>query len=151
MIKIKTPQAITHGHTNLCYELKGIIDRHKAFRSQAKNLYKVMSEHFEKEEKYALPPLGLLLVLSEGNWQLNEEVSIEMSESVKKRFNELKKEHGLITKLMQELKIIAESEDIFELKMFLNNLYFHMELEDQVLYPTTVLISNYLKKLKDNH
>lgn len=149
-MKIKAPKAITHGHSSLCEELGKIIEHYSNLEKQTHSLNEVMTKHFNKEEKYALPPLGLLLTLSEGNWELGEDVIIEMTNALNSHLAELKKEHTEISENILELKAIAEKENYFDLKRFINNLEIHMELEDQVLYPTSILIGNYFHKLKHN-
>ena len=70
-MSLKTPDAITHCHKILFSDLDVILDNYQDIKEPIQNLRKIMSEHFQKEEKYALSPLGLLLDLSEGNWQLD--------------------------------------------------------------------------------
>lgn len=149
-MKIKTPKAITHGHTNLCSELDSIINKYPHLKEQTHSLNEIMTEHFNKEEKYGLPPLGLLLTLSEGNWELDEDTIFEMTNALNLHLGELKDEHENISKHMQELKIITEKENHVDVKRFINDLEIHMELEDQVLYPASKLIGNYFYKLKHN-
>ncbi|MDD3437548.1 MAG: hypothetical protein PHC64_10390 [Candidatus Gastranaerophilales bacterium] len=146
-MKLKTPKAISHGHANLCRELRGIINKYKNNEEQIKLLEKLMAEHFHKEEKYAMPPLGLLLTLSEGNWEINKETAIEMSQTVNSKLVELKEDHKKISKIVAQLDLIAKKENNSDLEIFLNNLIIHMDLEDEVLYPTAILIGDYFKKL----
>lgn len=150
-MEIKTPKAITHGHANLCSELNDIINKYFNLEKQTHQLNEIMIKHFNKEEKYGLPPLGLLLTLSEGNWELDEGLVFEMSEALKLHVAELKEEHENISKNILELKTIAEKENYIDLKKFINDLEIHMELEDQVLYPASNLIGNYFYKLKHNN
>lgn len=149
-MKIKTPKAITHGHAILCAEFNRIIEDYPNLEKQTHSLNEVMTKHFNKEEKYALPPLGLLLTLSEGNWELSEDIIVEMTHFLNSHIAELKQEHENITKHLLELKTIAEKENYVDLKRFINELEIHMELEDQVLYPTAILIGNYFYRLKHN-
>lgn len=149
-MKIKTPKAITHGHANLCEELNKIIENYSHIEKQTRTLNEIMTKHFNKEERYALPPLGLLLTLSEGNWELGEDAVIEMTNDLDSHLGELKKEHENISENMLDLKAIAEKENYSDLKRFINDLEIHMELEDQVLYPASILIGNYFHKLKRN-
>lgn len=147
-MKIKTPEAIIHGHANLCLELNEITKTYSNLQKQTHLLKEVMTKHFNKEERYGLPPLGLLLNLSEGNWELDEDAIIKMTNALNLNLEELKEEHENIAKHIIELKIIAEKENYLDLKRFINNLEIHMELEDQVLYPTSNLIAKYFYKFK---
>ena len=141
----KTPKSITHGHINLCEELETIIKNGGQIAEQTKILEKIMMEHFVKEEKFALPPLGLLVALSEGNWKIDEQTTINMAEVLSANLDELKEDHKNISKLVEKIKILADKENDVDAKRFVNNITVHVELEDQVLYPTVILIGNYLK------
>lgn len=145
-MKPKTPKAISHGHSNLCGLLETLIKNYEE-NSELKLLNDVMTAHFHKEEKYALPPLGLLLTLSQGDWQLDEEVATDMTKALNSKLTELKKDHENIEKLIQSLKPYAKNKSYYDLERFINDLELHMELEDQVLYPAAILIGNYFKKI----
>lgn len=148
-MRTKTPKSITHTHTHLCSELDLIFNKYENIKEQVEHLFKIMAGHFKKEEKYALPPLGLLLELSEGNWDLDEDEAIKMAEEVNSKFVELKKDHEVIYGIIEDLKKIKTEENNLDLKRFITNLELHMELEDQVLYPTAIIVGNYFKKLKN--
>ena len=147
-MKPKTPKSIKNGHENLCRELKNISTFGGKIGEKAKLLEKVMYPHFEKEEKYALPPLGLLLALSEGHWQFDSNEAIKMSETLQSKLDELTIEHENISKALQDLKVAADEENNLYAKQFVKDLTLHVEIEDQVLYPATILIGNYLKNIK---
>lgn len=149
-MKLKTPKSISHSHEYLCSELKSLINNGNRFGEEAKVLSELMVKHFEKEERYALPPLGLLLTLAEGKWQIDEKTIIKMSDELNSKRLELKEEHEQIYNVMQNLVAIAEKEDYRDAKRFIKDLQLHMELEDQVLYPASVLVGNYLKKFKSS-
>ena len=149
-MKPKIPQSILSGHENLCSELKDIIAAGGNIGEKAQMLDNVTSPHFEKEEKYAFPPLGFLLALSEGNWEIDATEAIKMAETLQEKLSELKIEHQNISRSLHELKIVAEAEDNPSAKLFVKDLQLHIEIEDQVLYPATILVGNYLKHIKPN-
>lgn len=148
-MKPSIPKALKYGHENLLLEIKDLISLEGNVGEKAEKLYMVMSPHFEKEEKYALPPLGLLLTLSEGSWEIDAEEAIRMSDMLKEKLSEFKKEHENIDRALQNLKIAAEEEDNYNAKQFVKDLLQHVEIEDQVLYPATILVGNYLKKMRE--
>lgn len=147
-MKPKTPKAIKNGHENLCSELQTIVNFGGKIGEKAKFLEKDMYPHFEKEEKYALPPLGLLLALSEGNWDIDSNVAIEMADMLQLKLSELKNEHENILMALQGFRTVAHEENIPIAKQFVKDLMLHIEVEDQVLYPATILIGNYLRHLR---
>lgn len=150
MMKLKIPKALKTGHEILFRELETLIDLGGHIGEKAKVLNDVMAPHFKKEEMYALPPLGLLLTLSEGNWELDTNEAIKMSEMLESKLSELNKEHGNILKVLNDLKHVAKEENNNKAKQFVKDLMLHIDIEDQVLYPATILVGNYLKKMKAN-
>ncbi len=148
-MKTKVPKAIQNGHEQLSDELKAIIAQGGKVGEKAKELSDSMKIHFEKEEKYALPPLGLLLALSEGNWEINANEAIMMADTLQSRLFEMTQDHKMISKFLEELKKIAEEENNSQAQNFVRNLILHIDLEDQVLYPATLLIGNYLRKMNN--
>jgi len=150
IMKLKVPKAITHGHDNLIAELKDVIDMGGRIGEKARLLGLVMAPHFKKEEEYALPPLGLLLALSEGGWEINAQEAIKMADNLQFKLEEMTIEHQNILRIMNEFKLISEEENNIAGRLFIKSLTLHIELEDQVLYPATILVGNYLKKVSKN-
>lgn len=146
-MKLKVPKAIIHGHANLIIEMSEVIAIGGEIAEKAKQLRDTMVPHFKKEEEYALPPLGLLIAFSEQNWEINAQEAIKMAENLQLRMEEMKQDHTNIRATLNELKILGEREGNFIVKMLVRSLTLHMELEDEVLYPATLLIGNYLKKV----
>lgn len=141
----KVPTAIEHGHEQLFEELKEVIAIGGEIGEKANSLNENMAPHFKKEEEYALPPLGLLLALSEGRWELDKNEAIRMADKLEEKLAEMTAEHREIEKYLHELKKAAEESNNEQALLFVKNLTLHVELEDQVLYPATILVGNYLK------
>lgn len=144
-MKPKVPKAIEHGHEQLFNELKEVIAIGGKIGEKANTLNEHMHPHFKKEEEYALPPLGLLLALSEGRWQLDRNEAIKMADTLEAKLAEMTAEHRAIEKYLHNLKKTAEESNNAQALLFIKNLTLHIELEDQVLYPATILVGNYLK------
>jgi len=149
-MKPRIPKALMHGHENLCAEIEEIIASGGKTGEKAKFIQESMKAHFKKEEAYALPPLGFLLALSEGNWEIDSDAAIKMSEMLLSKLSELQEEHENISTALLDLKITADEENNQAAIQFIKNLTLHVEVEDQVLYPATILIGNYLKHSNPN-
>ena len=150
LMKPEIPKSIKNGHKNLSSELKAIMDIRGEIGEKAKILDDIMALHFNKEEEYALPPLGFLLALSEDHWEIDSMAAIKMADRLKSKLSELKKDHENILIALHNLKIVGEQENNTDVKQFVKDLKLHASIEDQVLYPATILIGNYLKALKPN-
>lgn len=146
-MKLKVPKAIIHGHANIILELNEVLAIGGEIAEKAKQLRAAMVPHFKKEEDYALPPLGLLLAFTDENWEINAEEAINMAQNLELRLAEMKHDHSHIVDILNELKSLGEKEHNRVVKMFVKTLTLHIEMEDEVLYPATILIGNYLKKI----
>lgn len=149
-MKPQIPKSIKNGHKNLCSELNTIIDIGGEISKKAKTLNEIMSLHFKKEEEYALPPLGFLLALAGENWEIDSAAAIKMAERLQSKLSELKEDHENILVALHDLKLAGEKENNLYVKQFVKDLKLHASIEDQVLYPTTILIGNYLKTFNHN-
>lgn len=147
-MKPKTPKALLNGHENLFTDMENLISVGGELGEMAQLLYEISRPHFKKEEEYALPPLSLLLALSQGHWTIESHAAIEMANTLKDKLEEMKKEHVTICEKLEDMKTLAENENNQRVKQFINDLKLHIEIEEQVLYPATILIGNYLKNSK---
>lgn len=147
----KTPKALLDGHKKLFNDIEYIISLGGSIGENAKLLVDIARPHFKKEEEYALPPLGILSALSEQNWELESAAATKMAETLEARLLEMKKDHGVIRKILENLKSHAEKENNQKVSQFVDDLKLHIEVEEQVLYPTTILIGTYLKKPNINN
>lgn len=148
-MKPKMPTALEHGHQQLFEEIQEIIAIGGRIGETADSLNINMTPHFKKEEDYALPPLGFLLAISEGRWELDKNEAIKMADKLEEKLSEMTEEHREIERYLNELKKIAEEEKNAQTLSFVKNLTLHIELEDEVLYPATILVGNYLKHMPD--
>lgn len=147
-MKPKTPKALLHGHENLFENIENIISLGGDIGKTAKLLADISHPHFKKEEEYALPPLGLLLALSKGDWEIEPNAAIEMANKLETELSEMKKEHDIICNILENLKIIAEEESNQKVKQLVNDIKLHIGIEEQVLYPATIFIGDYLRDQK---
>lgn len=141
----ETPKALQAGHESLCEDLDYIISSGGTIGHKAQLLANLLRPHFKKEEEYALPPLSLLLTLAEGRWEFDKKEAIKMADKLQFELSQMQKEHAAITTVLQDLKESAEKEDNIKAKRFVKDLNLHVKVEDEVLYPATLLVGNYLK------
>lgn len=147
----KTPKALLCGHENLFNDIESIVSLGGDIGEKAKLLADISRPHFKKEEDYALPPLSLLISLSEGNWEIKTDVAIKMANKLETQLSEMKKDHGVIRKILKNLKVLAEEENNPKVEQFINDLQLHIEVEEQVFYPATIFIGGYLQNPKFKH
>jgi hemerythrin-like domain-containing protein len=120
----------------------------------AKAVADVLHPHFEKEEEYALPPLGLLssLLSEQEEDKITQEMkndAILMTDKLKADLSNMIEEHNEIVAALNNLIDVSKNENKIEFVQFAEKLKLHAKTEEQVLYPTAILIGKYLK-LKSN-
>lgn len=71
--------------------------------------------------------------------------AIEMSDRLRGDYEKMLKEHQQIQEALRALATAAEQEHHPEHAAFAHNLMAHAQNEEQVLYPATLLIGQYLK------
>ncbi len=147
--KMAIPSSITEEHQHLHRELVAITkmegDVGKAGREVAAKLH----EHFEAEEAYALPPLGLLVPLSKGTVTEDMRSALAMTEKLRENLPKMLKEHEEIVAALKKLKAAAQAAGKPEVERFVEKLMLHAKNEEEVLYPAALLVGELLKlKLK---
>ena len=115
----------------------------------ARSVAEILHPHFMKEEEYALPPLGLLTHLAQGEVVPEMKRALEMAHRLKKELPHMLEEHKAIVEALDKLADAARKEGKREYANFSKDLTLHAQTEEEVLYPAAILIGEYLKaKLK---
>lgn len=111
----------------------------------AKAVAKVLHPHFVKEEEYALPPLGLLVELARGTVEPGMIEVLKMTDRLEAELPTMLNEHRAIVAALNTLVEAAKAEGKLDAARFAEKLKLHAETEEQVSYPTAMLIGRYLK------
>ena len=111
----------------------------------AKAVAKVLHNHFVKEEEYALPPLGLLVALSEGKFETGMAEVLKMTDRLEAELPTMLSEHTDIVAALNKLIEAAKAEAKPDIVHFAEKLMLHSQTEEQVAYPTALLIGRYVK------
>jgi hypothetical protein len=104
-----------------------------------------MHPHFVKEEEYALPPLGLLTPLSQGRFEVAMGDVLTMTEKLKAELPTMLAEHKQIVTGLGKLVEAAKAEHNTDIVRFAEKLILHAQTEEQVSYPTAILVGEFVK------
>jgi hypothetical protein len=107
---------------------------------------KLMHPHFIKEEEYALPPLALLHSLSEGKVVPEMAEVLAMTDKLKAELPQMLAEHKSIVAALEKLSVAAEKAGKKEYVDFSKALILHAQAEEEVAYPTAILIGEYVRE-----
>jgi hypothetical protein len=144
-MEFKIPHPLKEEHEELHNMLRKATQLSDKTGEAAKIVAKLMHPHFVKEEEYALPPLGLLPLIVSG--KLSEEMKqvIVMTDKLKRELPEMLAEHQHIVAALKVLTQHAMTENHPEVVAFAQQLMLHAQTEEEVSYPTAILIGDYIK------
>jgi hypothetical protein len=144
-MKFEIPPSLKAEHAELHGELARATKAGGRTGEAAKAVAKVMHPHFIKEEAYALPPLGLLAALSKGQADAGMAEVLAMTDKLEAELPQMLAEHKVIVTALRELAEAAKAENKPEYVQFADKLMAHALTEEEVSYPTALLIGRYLK------
>ena len=111
----------------------------------AKAVAKILHAHFVKEEEYALPPLGLLTALAHGNFEHGMADVLTLTDKLEAELPQMLAEHKQIVAALEKLVAAAKIEHQTHIVDFAEKLMLHAQTEEEVAYPTALLIGRYIK------
>jgi hemerythrin superfamily protein len=111
----------------------------------ARAVARVLHSHFVKEEEYAIPPLGLLQQLAQGNVASEMQDVLAMTDRLKADLPTMLDEHRQIVSALQTLIAVARKRGKPKYVRFAEKLMLHARTEEEVTYPTSILIGEYVR------
>jgi len=144
-MEFKVPHAMKVEHDELHADLTKAIQSGGKTGAAAKEVAEVLHAHFENEEKYALPPLGLLPALADGRIIPEMAQVFKMTDMLKAELPRMLDEHQAIIAALKKMIEAAKQEKKMEHIAFAEKLMLHAQNEEEVSYPTAILIGEYLK------
>lgn len=144
-MKFEIPKPMKTEHDELHADLVKATAAGGQTGEAAKAVAKVLHDHFVKEEEYALPPLGLLLPLSQGGLRAEVAEVLTMTDKLEAELPTMLAEHQEIVAALTKLIVAAKAEGKPEVVHFADKLILHAQTEEQVSYPTALLIGRYVK------
>ena len=139
------PKSIKLEHEELHEDLEEAKTEPGSVGDAAKAVQEVLQPHFLKEEEFALPPLGLLSKLSNGQITPEMKDAIAMADRLRAELNQMLKEHREIVARLKTLTEAALKENKLDYVQFAEKLTLHAQTEEEVLYPAVILVGEYLK------
>lgn len=144
-MKFEIPASLKTEHKELHESLEKFTKMPGKTGMAAKEVAKILHPHFVKEEQYALPPLGLLTALAKGQTNTGMQEAVVMADKLKQDWQQMLTEHQQISASLETLQKAAKEEHHPEVVRFTESLKLHAKTEEEVLYPTAILIGEYLK------
>ena len=142
---LRIPGPLKAEHEELHAELAQATKAGGRTGEAARTVARIMHPHFLKEEEYALPPLGLVADLAKGNIGPEMAAALPMADKLEAELPTMLSEHKDIVAALKTLIDAARAEDKPDYVHFAEKLMAHARTEEEVSYPTAILIGRYLR------
>ena len=144
-MKPKIPESLKLEHDELHKQLAEATKAGGKIGEAAKVVAQTLHQHFVSEEEFALPPLGILPLIAKGNITEDMKEVVKMTDKLKAELPKMLEEHKAIVAALDKLIKVAKEENKPEFAVFAEKLKLHANAEEEVTYPTALLIGEYLK------
>ena len=148
--KLHAPDALLRVHDEARAELVRATMEGGRIAKAAKRVAQLCLPHFEHEEKSVFPVLALLPNLERGNLQPEMMDVMPLISDFRAKHDTLNDHHQSILAAIEDLLQAAHMEKNREFAEFAYNMRIHERVEDEVIYPTVVLIGTYLQEKRPN-
>ena len=142
---MQIPQSIQAEHEAIHNALVEATKAPGRVGAAAKALAAILGPHFKREEKIALPPLGLLAPLAAGENPAGMEAVLSMTDALRKELPRMLEEHKQIRDATEKLRLAAREAKSSVHEQFAEDLALHARTEEQVLYPAAILVGDIVR------
>jgi hypothetical protein len=106
---------------------------------------RVLFPHVYREEAFAIPPLILLPRLARGEFDPSMEAMLQKTEVMKSEFPRMLDEHQIIVAALRKLLQASTAEGHTGYARLAQKLILHAQTEEEILYPASILVGEFLK------
>ena len=145
MAKSELPPVLQAEHQELHEEMLKATKLGGETGAAAKEVVKVLFPHVLLEEEFGIPPLTVLPRLARGEITPDMARMIPLSELLKVELPRMLDEHKLIVMALQKFLAAAAKEQHAGYTRLAQKLIVHAQMEEEVLYPASIVIGEYLK------
>lgn len=142
----KIPEALRLGHNEVRAELVRATSMPGRIGEAAGRVAGLCLPHFEREEEAVFPVFGVLRDVASGNVRPEMAEVLPLVSAFSARHDALSAQHQSIESAIHALLLAAYKEDNRELVEFVYGLRMHERLEEEVIYPTVLLIGKYVQE-----
>lgn len=145
--KIEIPRSVQAEHGEIHATLVEATKAPGHVGIAATELATVLHPHFVREEEIALPPLGLLAALMTGDPLPENLVSeaLDMTDALRSELPRMLEEHTAIRAAVEKLRLAAQEDHAPKYVRLAEQLALHAQTEEEVLYPTAILVGHILR------
>jgi hemerythrin superfamily protein len=141
----RIPEALKRGHDEARAELVRASTMHGQIGEEAGRVASFCLPHFEREEETVFPVFGLLRELAAGNVRPEMADVLPMISAFSEWRDSLGNDHLSVAPAIRRLLLAGYKEGNREIVEFTYCLRMHERLEEEVIFPTVLLIGNYVR------
>ena len=142
---ISIPSSVQEEHLELMAALIAAAQERGPVGEAARQLGDALQPHFAREERIALPPLGLLRPLSEGVVPPDAGAVLPLTDTLLAELPRMMEEHRRIAAALSHFEAVALNEGVHRHEMLVVSLRRHARTEEEVLYPAAVLVGDLVR------
>lgn len=142
---MKAPPSIRREHEELHADLARAGQMPGRLGETAREVARILHPHFLREDEYAMPPLSLLVRLAKGQVTPDMAEVLPLVARLKDEMPLMIEEHRAILGAVRAFAIAAEEHEDERYIRFAADLMLHAQLEEEVLYPASILVGEYVK------
>lgn len=143
--KFQIPKAMQLEHEELHTDLAVLTQAGGRTGEAARGVAEVLNNHFAKENEYALPPLSLLVPLSQGKFDCSMTDVLNLTDKLEAEMPTMRAEHKDIVAALGKLNDAGNAESKPGGVQFAEMLVAHAQQEEEITYPAALLIGLYVK------
>lgn len=144
-MKHDVPEALKIEHEELRGDLRRAAEAGGKTGEAAERVLKVLRPHILLEEEFAIPPLMLLPRLARGEISADMRPYMKQAETLKAELPRMLDEHALIVEALRGLMQAAQEEGHTGFARFAQKMILHAQTEEEILYPASILVGEFLK------
>jgi hemerythrin superfamily protein len=143
--KLNVPKALQRDHDDARAEFVRATTEGGRIAKAGRRVAQLCLPHFEHEEKKVFPVLALLPYLAPENLQPEMMDVMPLISELRAKHDAIADHHQEILAAIDELMLAARKQNNREFAEFAHNLKNHEDIETELIYPTVLLIGNYLQ------
>jgi hypothetical protein len=144
-MRIDIPLPLKAEHEELHAELALLTKSPGRLGAAARDVAMVLHPHFVKEERFALPPLGLLPAVASGNITAEMAAVTAMTDNLRAELPTMLQEHARITAIVRILLDAAQQVGDAAALHFGEKLLAHARTEELVMYPAAIVLGDWVR------
>lgn len=142
---LKMPDSLRKRHEAFHAEFTKATKEEGKVGDAARAIEKIGTAHFAKA-KDVFPPLGLLPRLAEGKVTPEMREAVEMAEKLRAGLPQIRRDHHELIAGLKKLGEAAKVQGKTDYVRFAEKLTLHIQEEEEILYPTVLLIGDTVKQ-----